>query len=416
MIKKIKSVLCAVAVAVSAMAFPVSAENTEMRDISTMQVVKEMGLGINLGNTYESCGDWITQWGDGSAESFETAWGSPVITQPMIQGYADEGFGVLRIPVAWSNIMDADYTIDEKYITAVKEVVDWTLDTGMYAIINLHWDAGWVNDFPSNETESMKKYTAIWTQLCDEFKEYNDYLMFESQNEELGWNTISESESYALANRINQTFVDIVRNSGGNNAERHLLISGINTDITKTCNSMFKMPNDPSNRCAVSVHYYTPPLFAILEEDADWGKCRSTWGTEDDFKELEKYMNMMKTTFVDNGVPVIIGEYGCPTKNKDADSVRLFTKSVAEAAYTRDMCPVLWDVTDLHYSRTTCTIKDQQLKTEFHNILDTEESTSMDLNNDGAVNVFDYISLRRNPDNNNFVEFIEFLIGKIVSN
>lgn len=394
MIKKITSVFCAAAIAISAMSVPAYASNAEMRDITTMELVEDMGLGINLGNTYESCGDWITQWGNGSVESFETAWGSPVITQNMIQGYANEGFGVLRIPVAWSNMMDSSYNIDSEYIDAVKEVVDWTLDTGMYAIVNLHWDGGWINDFPNNETEYMKKYTAIWIQLCDEFKDYNDYLMFESQNEELGWDSLSKSESYSLVNEINQTFVDIVRNSGGNNAERHLLISGVNTDIGKTCNSLFKMPDDPASRCAVSVHYYTPATFAILEEDADWGECRSTWGTDSDFTELNKYMDMMKTNFIDKGVPVIIGEYGCPTKNKEADSVHLFLKSVCEAAYSRDMCPVLWDITDLHYSRNSCTLNDQQLKTEFQTILNTyaSDDNEDDNNNNNDDN---------NDDNNN---------------
>ena len=34
-----------------------------MGDISTFDVVEEMGIGINLGNTFESSGDWIAQWG-----------------------------------------------------------------------------------------------------------------------------------------------------------------------------------------------------------------------------------------------------------------------------------------------------------------------------------------------------------------
>ncbi len=68
----------------------------EMRDISTTALVQDMGIGINLGNTFESCGDWIEQWGDGSVESYETAWGSPVITQEMIEGYAEEGRKAFR--------------------------------------------------------------------------------------------------------------------------------------------------------------------------------------------------------------------------------------------------------------------------------------------------------------------------------
>ncbi len=99
------------------------------------------------------------------------------------------------------------------------------------------------------------------------------------------------------------------------------------------------MPEDPANRLAVSVHYYTPSDFAILEEDASWGTARSTWRTEADLEELEYYMNLLQTNFIDQGIPVIIGEYGCPKNNKEEKSVRLFLSSVCEAAYSRRDLP-----------------------------------------------------------------------------
>ena len=75
------------------------------------------------------------------------AWGSPIITKEMIKGYADEGFGVLRIPVSWSNMMGEDYTINADYVARVKEVVNWALDSGMYVILNLHWTAAGLRNF-----------------------------------------------------------------------------------------------------------------------------------------------------------------------------------------------------------------------------------------------------------------------------
>ncbi|MBR6616530.1 MAG: cellulase family glycosylhydrolase [Oscillospiraceae bacterium] len=375
--KRLSALFCAAAMFCTTLlpTSSIAAADTSMRDITTMELVQDMGIGINLGNTLESAGDWIAEYGDGTTASYETAWGSPVITREIIQGYKNEGFGVLRIPVAWSNMMvqDGSYKINEEWMARVTEVVDMTLDVGLYAIINIHWDNGWVNKFPENKTECMKRYTTMWTQISENFKDYGDHLMFESQNEELGWETVwnkwggtqGKDESYALVNEINQTFVDIVRKSGGNNAKRHLLISGYNTGIDVTCDPMFKMPNDPAGRCAVSVHYYTPAGFAILEEDADWGKATPTWGSDADFNELNGWMDMMKTNFVDKGIPVIIGEYGCPKKNKDASSVHLFLKSVCEAAYTRNLCPVLWDITDVHYDRSTYKMVDQELKKAF---------------------------------------------------
>jgi endoglucanase len=339
-------------------------KDAPMREITTMELVKEMGIGINLGNTFESQGNGT------SVTSYETAWGSPIITEEMIEGYANEGFGVLRIPVAWSNMMGEDYTIHPDYLARVKEVVEWALDSGMYVILNIHWDGGWFEEFPTEKEESMYKYTRIWTQLSDAFKNYNDYLMFESLNEEAGdwpdlWDPYvsddGKEEAYSLVNEINQTFVDIVRDSGGNNELRHLLIAGFKTDIEDTVDELFKLPNDPQNRSAVSIHYYTPPTFAILDRDADWGEARAEWGTDEDFAELNELMDMVKTRFIDEGIPVIMGEFGAATRNKTEEMIRLYITSVAEAAYSRGITPVLWDVTNVHYSRDTYEMKDKVL-------------------------------------------------------
>lgn len=377
----------------------VTSAESDMRDMTTMEIVRDMGVGINLGNTFESCGDWIAQWGDGTPKSYETAWGSPEITQDMIQGYADEGFGVIRIPVAWSNMMGENYTISSEYLARVKQVVDWSLDTGMYVILNIHYDNGWWSDFPTKKDECMKKYTRVWEQLTDAFGDYDDKLMFESLNEEGGWDSVwnqwtgtedQKKQSYALLNEINQKFVDIVRSSGKNNTERHLLIAGYKTDVALTCDPLFEMPEDSAGRCAVSVHYYTPSPFAILEEDADWAKMRSTWGTDEDFKELDNNMTMLKTTFIDNGIPVIIGEYGCPKKNKDADSVRLFLSSVCETAYENQLCPVLWDISELHYDRNNCKMYDEELKNSIMSVVETK-TIKGDINGDGQFNIADAV-------------------------
>lgn len=344
-----------------------------MSDKTTMEIVKDMGIGINLGNTFESCGDWINS---DRVTSYETAWGSPVITPKMIQGYADAGFGVLRIPVAWSNMMGEDYTINPQYLDRVKTVVECALETGMYVILNIHYDGGWWTNFPTDKENCMYKYIRIWTQLCEAFGHYGDHLMFESLNEEGCWDSVwnryggtqGKEEAYGLLNEINQTFVNLVRASGGNNAQRHLLIAGYATDIAATCDPMFQMPDDPAGRCAVSVHYYTPATFCILTEDASWGKAQTEWGTDAELKELENNMQKMKETFVDKGIPVIIGEYGVSTENKTDEMIRYFLTSVCRSAVEHELCPVLWDITDVFYSRRLCKMKDQQLLEEMMEI------------------------------------------------
>ncbi len=368
---KILSAVIAAVMCLSALTACTKAEalGGSMRDITTMELVKEMGVGINLGNTFESAGSWIAPTG---VTSYEQAWGSPIITREMITGYAECGFGVLRVPVAWSNMMGEDYTINATYLARVKQVVGWALEDGMYVILNIHWDGGWWTDFANDDKkeECMYKYERIWTQLTEAFNDdYGDHLMFESLNEEGGWESLwnrysnegDKEKSFNLLNEINQKFVDIVRKSGGNNAERHLLIAGYNTDFDLTCDPLYKMPNDPMNRCAVSVHYYTPSTFAILEEDATWGKARTEWGTDADYAELNKYMTMMKETYIDKGIPVIVGEFGCSTSNKTPEMIRLYLTSVCEAAYDNGLCPVLWDITDVFYNREEAKFIDSEL-------------------------------------------------------
>jgi len=332
-------------------------------NLTTQELILEMGLGINLGNTLEACGDWIRS---GNISDYETAWGSPVITEAMITGYAKAGFSSLRIPVAWSNLMGADYTIHPALLDRVETVVNWAMDNGMVALVNLHWDNGWWANFPSDKTNCMNKYTAIWTQVSGRFKDYGDRLMFESMNEvgfDSIWNQWSgtasqKAEAFGLVNEINQKFVDVVRASGGNNAGRHLLINVYNTHLDYAFDPLFKMPDDPANRCAASVHYYTPSVFAILDRDADWGKAQTTWGTPEDLAELNSNMDKLKTNCVDKGIPVIIGEFAAGGKNKTVEMRRLYAVKVAEAVYSRGMCPMLWDTPVDQYDRNTRTWRD----------------------------------------------------------
>lgn len=359
--KKILSLLSAAIILISGCA----AEPTEeaMRDITTQELIEDMGIGINLGNTMEATGSWINE---GSVSDYETCWGSPVITEEMIKGYKDAGFGVVRVPANWSNMMSDDYTHDADFVARIHQIVDWILANDMYVILNTHHEK-WLGDMPTNEEEVLLKFTRIWEQISESFKDYDDRLMFEGLNEEAGydsvWNQYGSSTegkdiAYSYVNKLNQTFVDTVRASGGNNATRHLLVAGYYTDVVRTCDEMFLVPKDPANRVAVSVHYYTPSTLTILEADADWGKAKTDWGTESDLAELEKMMDMLNETFVSNGIPVIVGEYGCFGKNKTQDVKRAYMVDVCRETYERNMLPILWDTQDTFYNRYTCTYND----------------------------------------------------------
>ena len=383
MFSRITAALIAALMAFVGISINVSAKTADTSTQTTpqkteaMQFVEDMGIGINLGNTFEACGDWIAQWGDGTVHSYETAWGSPIITEKIIKGYKDSGFNTLRVPVSWSNMMGDDYTISSEYANAVKQVVDWAMAQDMYVIVNLHYDNGWLENFPTQKEECMYRYKRIWQQVSDVFKDYDERLVFEGQNEELGWSSVwnqwggtkGKAESYALVNEINQTFVDVVRASGGKNKARYLLIPGYNTGIEATVDKLYKVPKDKEKHVIISVHYYSPSTFAILTDDASWGKNQRTWGTASDINELKKSMDMLKKRFLDNGIPVIIGEYGCPMENKDINSVRKYLSKVCEEAYSRGMCPVLWSTPGHIYDREACKISDKIIEANYRKIV-----------------------------------------------
>lgn len=327
------------------------------KDSDSVAFTKKLGMGYNWGNTLEAMGSGLA--------GFEISWGAPVSTKEMFEDLKSRGINVVRIPVAWSINMREDNIIDKTVANRVNEVVDYAIDSGLYVILNIHWDGGWINDpkrgFSKNWKACMTKYTSIWNQICERYKDYDEHLIFESLNEEGNWEDVwnrynpkagNKKAAYSALNTINQQFVNLVRKSGGNNKNRYLLIAGYATDIDLTCDPLFLMPEDPKNRCMISVHYYTPSNFAILTEDASWGKNRTTWGTQSDLDELKRNLTKMKTTFHDKGIGVIIGEYGCPLKNKEPDSVYKYITEVATQSFDMGMCPILWaGATDIYNRR-----------------------------------------------------------------
>ena len=334
------------------------------KDSDSVAFTKKLGLGYNWGNTMEA-------WGTGG--TLEIGWGAPVSTKEMFEDLKSKGITTIRLPVAWSVRMDKNNKIWDVLDNRVNEIVDYAIGSGMYVILNIHWDGGWINDpktgFTKNWAACMKKYVDIWTQICSRYADYDEHLIFESLNEEGSFDNIwnkytnqgNKKTAFEILNRINQQFVNTVRESGGKNSSRYLLIAGYGTDIDMTCQPEFKMPADKKKRCMISVHYYTPSTFAILTEDASWGKNRRTWGSDADIAELKKNMAKMKVNFQDKGIGVIVGEYGCPVVNKEPESVRKYLTETATVAYDLGFCPVLWGGSVDIYNRRELKFDDPEI-------------------------------------------------------
>lgn len=304
--------------------------------ITAMDFVAGMGTGWNLGNSFDpvDC-TWLTDEMD-----YETAWGNEKVTPELIHYIKEQGFDTIRIPVTWTNHVGTapDYTISPAWLDRIQEVVDWCMEEGLYVIINIHHESGWLTKASTDYDGTMTKYRAIWTQLADRFGNYSDKLLFESMNE-IGFNDLGTKQGCELMNRINGEFTDLVRNSGQNNTDRYLLLAGYWTDIDSSCQGIV-MPED--DKVILSVHYYSPSDFAIAEAGTGWG-YRATWGTEEDLAYMEGQFKKLKTTFLDNDIPVIMGEFGCIIKDKDPDSRTLYLSSVAGYCRQYGICPIFWD-------------------------------------------------------------------------
>lgn len=355
--------------------------NIDFTGVSSLEFISYLGNGLNLGNTMEAT---ITARNPKTTavSAFETAWGQPITTADMILGMKNCGFDTIRIPVAWTSVMDyknGDFTIREDFMDRVEEIVNYALDAEMFVIINDHWDYGWWAMFGSNKAEDVTMawniYENMWKQIAERFKDYSDMVIFESANEELGNNLnnnanwassgyLSENEKYSVSNKINQTFVDIVRSSGGNNDDRFLLIAGINTNIGNTCDDRFKMPTDSAkDKLLVSVHFYDPWSYCG-DKEGDSTRENDTyakWGIKGDLTNMEKTLSKL-SKFTDQGIGVIIGEWGpLPVYEKDTGKFHALDNSDTYMSYFLDICdksgycPVLWTTNSL-YIKETCTM------------------------------------------------------------
>ena len=320
-----------------------------------MTFVKNMGIGINIGNTLDAIGthDW---------HSGENGWGNPNISRDFIRALKNHGYKTIRLPVTWAEYIGPapDYKIGTcvfddcntcpNRMNRVEEVVKWIIAEDMYCILNLHHDGGhsdksWILDAGDNPEKIADMFAKIWKQIAARFAGISqDKLIFESMNE-VGFNTLysrSKKRAYDTMNTLNQIFTDTVRQTPGNE-DRFLLIAGYYTDIDRTIDAAFKMPADTiSNRLILSVHFYNPADFTIAESNTGWG-FRNNWGAAADYQEILTQFNKLRRAYLNKGIPVILGEYGVTLLNKIEDDRIKWMAAVTQTCLNYGVCPVLWD-------------------------------------------------------------------------
>lgn len=307
-------------------------------------------IGWNLGNSLEAAAS--------ATSAGETSWGNPKATKELIDAVKASGFNAVRIPCAWSGYIEdqATYKIKDSWLERVTEVVDYCVANDMYAIINIHWDGGWLEENPTYAAQEAvnKKQRALWEQIAVYFRDYDEHLLFAGTNEVHANYGNPTAENIAVQQSYNQTFVDAVRATGGKNAYRNLIVQSYNTNIQYAIDRM-QMPTDPAvKRLMAEVHFYDPWDFAGDESSNKylWGKDFtgsanvSSWGQE---AWVDSQFAGIKTKFVDAGIPVILGEYGAILRTSVADQQNhikarnYYLKYITKAAKANGMIPFYWD-------------------------------------------------------------------------
>lgn len=337
------------------------------------ELAKDMYPGINLGNTLEA-GSNANNWTNNGGLGAETSWQHTRTTQAVIDYFKQQGFKSVRIPVAWvmGHISNkSSVTIDPLWMARVKEVVDYCIKDGLYVILNDHWDGGWLEENVSTyDNTRASQLKQLWTAIAKEFQNYDDHLLFAGLNEP---NADNQTKTTNLI-KYEQDFINAVRATGGNNAQRTLIVQGPSTDIDNTDKYYTGMPTDPSGagRLMMEVHFY-PYKFCMMTKDESWGKQIFFWGKDnhvtgtyaayngtdsDEEAFVLKQMKKMQTKFVNKGYPVVLGEYGVIWRNlkattpaitedayqtKHDNSIKLFHHVVNEYAINHGIIPFVWE-------------------------------------------------------------------------
>lgn len=375
----------------SAQGVPADARMKKM-GLTATELAHYMAPGVNLGNTMEAC-DWNDVFTNNAGLKSETSWQSDKTSEAYILSLKKQGFNSLRIPCSWvaGHLQDKEtMTIDPAWMNRIQEIVNYGLKAGLLVIINEHWDGGWMEHdaFTDkvNVAERQEMYRKLWTNIAKAFRGYDERVLFAALNEpgvggaspKVEGNMISP-DTKEFADRLldyEQVFIDAVRATGGNNKKRVLIVQAPKTEIDlaeKDTYDMARLKDKAQYRLMAEAHFYDPYTFTLMEQDADWGKVALYWKghapaddqgrtvstiwynnqSVDAYEHVTNQLQKMKKKFVDQGIPVVIGEYGANRKNaslyggdqqKHDESMMVWYSAVTSEMLKAGLIPYVWDI------------------------------------------------------------------------
>lgn len=306
---------------------------SDARDITSFELLEEMGPGWNLGNSFDVM------------SRDKTEWGNPLPNENIINAVKSKGFRTLRIPITWewNQSSQAPYQIELDFLEQIQEVVDFGLANQMHVIINVHHDNDWAKPAASSEETANARLGSLWTQVATYFMAYNDSLIFELLNEPRvegipeEW-TGGTEEGRTILNGFLKTGVDAIRATGGNNSLRHIMTPTWAASTQISAMNGLVIPNDDP-KIIVSLHTYWPYNFTLNNADG----ATYTWGSEAEVAALVNEFDWIRQKWIEeNNRPVILGEWAV-RKDRDVSERVNYMTTYAKEASSRDLLTILWD-------------------------------------------------------------------------
>lgn len=314
--------------------------------MSWQEFVKDMGMGWNLGNTFDASDcTWVS-----NDLEYEGAWlpDHSKTTKEMILLVKEQGFRTIRIPISWHNHVDLStdeqgnkiYIIRKEWMDRIKEVVDYCYEEDLYVILNIHHDNSREFIYPTQDCkeQSLNYLTQIWTQIATVFAEYDLHVIYEVMNEvrlvgtgdEWNPNSLNSQKAQGIVNEYAQEAVNSIRAvDRGYNRERFILCSGYAAALDSYPSHI--LPTDlggVSNRIIVSVHAYTPYSFCM---DTSQGQhvydAQVQAAVQDVFRVIDKQ-------WTSKDIPVVIGEWGAIMREDNATQRQQYAQEYVKMATT----------------------------------------------------------------------------------
>ncbi len=326
------------ALVITAVIFIIYLKNKDDLVTDEMRMMKNLGTGINIGNDLDVYGV-KKDIDDPDISDYETFWGNQPVEAELFKAIKKAGFNTVRIPVTWSEHVDKHYNIDEAWMARVTEVVDDALDNNLYVILDTHHETFIMPD-TEHEVKVTKRFLKLWSQIADNFEDYNERLLFEGMNEP---RVIGSDEEWTggtvkqrkVVNHLNREFVKCIRQKGGNNENRYLLVTPYASSCLPEALDSFKMPKHWKH-VLVSIHAYIPYAFTSNEA----GNNKFDTKNLDYTRDIEELADKLSADFIEKDIPVVITEFGCQAKKDEAQRIawaKFFTEHLKPLGI-----PMIW--------------------------------------------------------------------------